>query len=283
VDGLFGHRTEGAVKRFQLSTGLVVDGLVGPQTRRRLLPRPPQPAPPKADPVRPLPQPPAGPAGDVPGPKPIPAPDAGPEPSGLEPGYAALLGAFAAALAAAGLWSLRGAPQVREGRINLGLVGAALLAVFAVGAAGGAMFATRAAPSDFDEAQVAALRATTPDRPRAVTSVAERPRPVRRATRAAATPRRHARGEARRAAAAAPAPRTAAAPAGRRVAAAPAAAPMASSSAGASVSSAPAAPTPPRGERVRVRATYIRRPVAPPMRAASRTARAGAGERLGAP
>jgi hypothetical protein len=289
VDGLFGPRTEGAVERFQLAKGLVVDGLVGPRTRGRLLPRPPKPAPPGAGSVGPLPQAPADPAVDSPRPEPIPAPDAAPaadpEPSGLAPGYAALLGAFVAALAAVGLSALRGVrrPSAREGRINLGLVGAVLLAVFAMGTAGGAVFATRSAPSDFDDAQPAALRATTPDRPRAVTSVAERPRPVRRATRAAATPRRHARGEARRAAAAAPAPRTAAAPAGRRAAAAPAERPTASSSAGAPLSRAPAAPTAPPSLRIRTRPSYTRQPVDPAARAASRTPGASAGERLGAP
>ena len=32
IDGIFGMRTEAAVKEFQKKNGLVVDGIVGPQT-----------------------------------------------------------------------------------------------------------------------------------------------------------------------------------------------------------------------------------------------------------
>lgn len=281
ADGLFGPRTEGAVERFQAANGLVVDGIVGPKTTKRLLPASPKPRQPRPDPAGQSrsPQPLRAP-GDIHAPRPVaPAADTGPESSGLAPGYAALLGAFAAALLAAGLWVVRGSrrPPAREGRLNLGMVGSVLLAVFAVGAAGGAVFATRAAPSDFDDAQLAALRATTPDRPGAVTPVAERPRPVRRATRAAATARRQVRGEAHRAAAAAPAPRMAAASAGHR-----AAAPAATAPASPSVAAPAAAPprAPPRG---RTRATYTVHPVDPPTIAARHTVGAAAGERLEAP
>lgn len=36
IDGLFGSRTDIAVRRFQLSNGLYVDGIVGPQTWKKL-------------------------------------------------------------------------------------------------------------------------------------------------------------------------------------------------------------------------------------------------------
>jgi peptidoglycan hydrolase-like protein with peptidoglycan-binding domain len=38
VDGVFGRLTEAAVKAFQKSRGLVVDGIVGPLTWSKLLP-----------------------------------------------------------------------------------------------------------------------------------------------------------------------------------------------------------------------------------------------------
>src|SRR5687767_14508955 len=36
IDGIFGPRTEAAVRRLQLRSGIAVDGLVGPQTRAAL-------------------------------------------------------------------------------------------------------------------------------------------------------------------------------------------------------------------------------------------------------
>lgn len=38
IDGLFGPKTEAAVRRFQEKTGLQVDGIVGPHTRKALQP-----------------------------------------------------------------------------------------------------------------------------------------------------------------------------------------------------------------------------------------------------
>lgn len=37
IDGIFGRRTEMAVRRFQADRGLLVDGVLGPETRRALL------------------------------------------------------------------------------------------------------------------------------------------------------------------------------------------------------------------------------------------------------
>jgi hypothetical protein len=194
VDGLFGPLTEGAVERFQEANGLVVDGIVGPRTRKRLAPGTPKQSSAQRDPAKPPPPAPASePAPDAPS-RAEPGAGPEPEPSGLQPGQAALLGALAMALLAAGLWALRGGrrPPERESRINLGMVGAALLGVFVIGAAGGALFATEAAPDDLDEPPAGGLHVTSPDRPRAIASVAEKPRPrrARRATSIPAAPQR---------------------------------------------------------------------------------------------
>ena len=178
TDGLFGPLTEGAVERFQVARGLPGDGLVGPDTRKSLLAlavgrdsrpagssRAGRPSRDRAAPeqrtMRDLRH--APPARDV-------APDTGsaprvavePQPSdGLAPEIAAGLGALAVALLLGGAWLLGGrrrgasaaghrAERARSSAtsLRLGMVCAALLAVFAIGAVAGALFATQAAPGD---------------------------------------------------------------------------------------------------------------------------------------
>jgi peptidoglycan hydrolase-like protein with peptidoglycan-binding domain len=183
IDGIFGPLTRAAVLRFQERHGLVADGIVGPLTRKPLVAQPAtrhdkpdqarpaaaKPSPPQSTRADGVPNDgargessPRAPSGlDVPA---APAPDSGVEVAldsspGLSPWIAAALGALAAALAFGVLWlgarrrhaSPRpGAPpsnSVRPPgrRLSLGLVCAALLAVFALGAALGAVFATHAA------------------------------------------------------------------------------------------------------------------------------------------
>ena len=61
IDGIFGGKTEAAVKQFQASNSLVVDGKVGPNTKASLcsalnsLPVPPNPIPPNPIPPNPIP------------------------------------------------------------------------------------------------------------------------------------------------------------------------------------------------------------------------------------
>jgi peptidoglycan hydrolase-like protein with peptidoglycan-binding domain len=180
IDGLFGPITEGAVERLQIARGLPADGIVGPDTRKPLLAgmvgrvsrpggsnRADRPARDRAAPERRTTRdrPPAvdaPPARDV-------APDAGgaprvaavPRPSGgLAPAVAAGLGALTAALLLGGAWLLGGRRRRAGHRaernrppatnLRLGMVCAALLAVFAIGAVAGALFATQASPGDRD-------------------------------------------------------------------------------------------------------------------------------------
>jgi peptidoglycan hydrolase-like protein with peptidoglycan-binding domain len=180
IDGLFGPITEGAVERLQIARSLPADGIVGPDTRKPLLAgmvgrvsrpggsnRADRPARDRAAPERRTTRdrPPAvdaPPARDV-------APDAGgaprvaavPRPSGgLAPEVAAGLGALTAALLLGGAWLLGGRRRRAGHRaernrppatnLRLGMVCAALLAVFAIGAVAGALFATQASPGDRD-------------------------------------------------------------------------------------------------------------------------------------
>jgi peptidoglycan hydrolase-like protein with peptidoglycan-binding domain len=182
IDGLFGPLTEGAVERFQVARGLPGDGLVGPDTRKSLLARPvgresrpagssraDRPSRDRAAPEQRTTRdrPPAVP--DAPPPRAL-APDTRstprvavePQPSDrLAPEVAAGLGALAVALLLGGAWLLggrrRGGSAARHraerGRsfatnLRLGMVCAALLAVFAIGAVAGALFAAQAAPGD---------------------------------------------------------------------------------------------------------------------------------------
>lgn len=58
IDGLFGPKTEAAVRRFQEKAGLQVDGIVGPHTRKALQPQvqaAPAPKPPAPKPLNPKP------------------------------------------------------------------------------------------------------------------------------------------------------------------------------------------------------------------------------------
>jgi peptidoglycan hydrolase-like protein with peptidoglycan-binding domain len=163
VDGLFGPLTEGAVKRFQGAHGLATDGVVGPQTKRRLLA---QGAKRSATDTSRTPH--TGqltrksPSGGTPAesateqhPARI-APSvaltrAGPPASeGTPPELLALLAALAAG---ALLLALRTyGRRAREATVNFGMVCAALLATFVIGAATGAVFATQAAPDAGGEA-----------------------------------------------------------------------------------------------------------------------------------
>lgn len=189
VDGLYGPLTQGAVERFQVARGLLGDGVVGPATMKRLVARAPgrksspagssrtdRPARHRAAPEqrtgrdRP-------PATEAPAARAVAPPRAAPEPQpsdGLAPELAAGLGALAVALLLGGAWLLagrrRGAPAGRPDgsprpSFRLGMVCAALLAVFALGAVAGALFATQASPGNRDTAEVRSASALPPRSP----------------------------------------------------------------------------------------------------------------------
>jgi peptidoglycan hydrolase-like protein with peptidoglycan-binding domain len=158
IDGLYGRLTAGAVRRFQEAHALVVDGVVGPQTRGRLsaqrrklrnarLERKSPARITRAESV--TEQRPARSAGSA---QPnSPHPERGESDSSTELAFrvAVAVGALALVLVVVVLWRLVGRgprPQRTRTGPRLGLVGAALLAAYVIGAATGALFASYAAP-----------------------------------------------------------------------------------------------------------------------------------------
>ena len=163
VDGLFGPLTEGAVERFQQAHGLATDGVVGPQTKRRLLAqgakRPVADTPHPTHTGQLARKPPSGGNPDESAteqhqvrsaPSTALSRAGPPSPEGVPPELLALLVAIASG---ALLLALRTyGRRAREATVNFGMVCAALLATFVIGAAVGAVFATQAAPEAGGEA-----------------------------------------------------------------------------------------------------------------------------------
>lgn len=211
IDGLYGPMTEAGVERFQRSHGLAVDGVVGPQTKGRLLAqraeqlsaRKPSPAqtgkPERKSPARDQR------AESASRQQPV-QPSAGAGLGRVDPesssGLPPLLVALGAALVVAALFlSLRGRRrQAIEARLNLGLVCAALLAAGVLGAAVGALFATQAAPDDGDRttADSGALLASRSDSAGAVVRTSPKTSSAAAARTSAPTGRAAGRSRAKR-------------------------------------------------------------------------------------
>jgi peptidoglycan hydrolase-like protein with peptidoglycan-binding domain len=166
IDGLYGPLTEGAVERFQQRHGLAVDGIVGRQTKQRLLTPVARPT---ATPARPETHPdrlerkspaPHGGAESAEPQQVRPAPTGvasrdGPAPAPDVPAeLLALVGGLSLLLLGALWWKRR---HQLEASVNVGLACAALLGVFGIGAAAGAIFASQAAPGDGASAQSGVL------------------------------------------------------------------------------------------------------------------------------
>ena len=161
IDGLYGPQTEGAVERFQQRHGLAVDGIVGRQTKQRLLTPAARPT---ATPAHPETQPgrlerkspaPHGGAESAEPQQVRPAPTgvasrAGPERAPDVPPELLVLVAGLSVLVLGALWWKR--RDRLEASVNFGLACAALLGVFGIGAAAGAIFASQAAPGEADGA-----------------------------------------------------------------------------------------------------------------------------------
>ena len=96
IDGIFGSKTEAAVKQFQAGNGLLVDGKVGPNTKAALcsalnsLPVPPNPVPPNPVPPNPVPPNPV-PPNPVP-PNPVPPNPVPPAPNEVTTGTGDFVG-----------------------------------------------------------------------------------------------------------------------------------------------------------------------------------------------
>jgi len=283
VDGLFGPLTEGAVKRFQGTHGLATDGVVGPQTKRRLLAqgakrsvthtsRPThtgqlaRKSPSGGTPDESATE--QHPARNAPSAAPT---RAGPPASdGTPPELFALL---AALTAGALLLALRTyGRHAREATVNFGMVCAALLATFVIGAATGAVFATQAAPDTgggavADSGALLAARGAPSQRAAGETREAQA-RPLRLA------PKARPLGE-RAQVAVPPAPLPSPAP----VDAVPSPAPVDTIPSPAPVDTGPVAPPPPHSTPP-ARKAPVERPRAAPARAATSTYTVRSGDAL---
>jgi peptidoglycan hydrolase-like protein with peptidoglycan-binding domain len=153
IDGLYGPLTVEAVRRFQQEHALMVDGVIGPQTRGRLVAERKRLRNVKLERKSPARDTPAESVIEPPPLRPAPSP----EPSrptvesatDVAPVVAGVMAGLAVILLLVVTWRLaRGrARQARAGP-RLGVVSAAVLGAFAIGAASGALFVTEASPDD---------------------------------------------------------------------------------------------------------------------------------------